>query len=135
VNAKPVLLGTAAYTLVTFPIAVLWHVVLFADMYGSFAYIEGEPKFLVGFATILLQGFILSWLYPRVAFSGSASVRGLKFATAVGLFFWTSHVLAFVAKNQMTSYGLFITMESIYLAIQFGVFGLLIGRIYRLSEN
>ena len=72
---KRVALGTAAYTAVTFPLAVVWHVALFEERYAAFGYFEGEPSFLLGLLTILIQGAILSWLYPRVRFSGSGPRR------------------------------------------------------------
>jgi len=120
----------AAYTFVTFPIAILWHIVFFEQLYQSFNYIEGEPGFLLGFISILTQGFILSLLYPYVKFSGSPVVRGTKYAMLLGLFFWTSHVLAFLAKQSVDNAVLFLAMESFYLLLQFGFYGVFIGLIY-----
>jgi len=131
INAKKVVIGTVAYTVGTFTLAVVWHVLLFDDRYRAFGYIEGEPKFVVGFLTILLQGVILSILYPMVQIAGAGILRGIKFSFLVGTFFWTSHVLAFIAKQPVKNVGLFVTMETVYLALQFGLFGILIGLIYR----
>jgi len=130
---KLTLLGTLAYTLVTFPLAVIWHVVLFEEKYRSFGYFEGEPSFILGLLTIIIQGFVLSFLYPYVKFRGQGFNRGLKYSLLIGVYFWTSHVLAFVAKQVVDSSVLFVVMESFYLLIQFGVYGLLIGKIYRKS--
>jgi len=130
-NPKNIALGTAAYTIGTFTLAVVWHVLLFGDRYRSFGYIEGEPSFAIGFATILLQGAILSTLFPMVKLSGAGVVRGIKFSFLIGAFFWTSHVLAFIAKQPVQNVGLFVAMETFYLALQFGLFGFLIGAIYR----
>ncbi|KAA3613798.1 MAG: hypothetical protein DWQ05_16100 [Calditrichaeota bacterium] len=127
---KQIILGTLVYAGITFPIAVLWHVVVFKDLYQSFRYIEGEPNFLLGLITILMQGIILSALYPFVNFSGKAIIRGLKFSLSIGFFFWTSHVLAFIAKQNIDNTLFFIIMESFYLLLQFGIFGVLIGLIY-----
>jgi len=129
-KTKQITLGTLAYTLVTFPLAVLWHVVIFKEQYQTFNYIEGEPDFILGLITILTQGCILSCLYPFVSFQGKSVVRGLKYSLIIGLFFWTSHVLAFVAKQTVHSPVYFILMESFYLLLQFGIFGLFIGLIY-----
>ena len=128
---KPIILGTAAYTLVTFPVAILWHIVLFAKQYQSFNYIEGEPSFILGFTSIFIQGLLLSALYPLVNFTGKPMIRGLKYSMVIGLFFWTSHVLAFVAKQNINNPLAFIVMESFYLSMQFGIYGVLIGLIYR----
>jgi hypothetical protein len=129
-EVKSVTLGALAYTLCTFLLAVVWHVVLFRDKYQAFGYFEGEPSFVIGLATILIQGFVLSWLYPFVSFKGPGIVRGLKYSLLMGIFFWTSHVLAFVAKQVVNDSMLFIAMESFYLLLQFGIYGVLIGLIY-----
>ena len=129
-NTKQITLGTLAYTIVTFPLAVIWHVVIFEDQYQSFSYIEGEPSFLLGLITIIIQGIVLSYLYPFVSFEGKSAVRGLKYSLLIGFFFWTSHVLAFVAKQDISNTLLFITMESFYLLLQFGIYGVFIGFIY-----
>ena len=133
-DAKRTALGTVAYTLGTFLLAVVWHILLFEACYQSFGYFRGEPHFIIGFVTILIQGVILSVLFPIVKLSGTSIKRGIKFSFLVGAFFWTSHVLAFVAKQSIQDAELFIAMETIYLALQFGLFGLLIGVIYR-SES
>lgn len=129
-NSKPVIFGTLAYTLVTFPLAVIWHILLFEEKYKGFGYFQGEPSFLLGFVTILIQGAFLSFLYPFVKFSGNGLIRGLKYSLLIGVFFWTSHVLAFVAKQTIQNPAGFVAMESFYLFLQFGIYGVLIGFIY-----
>ena len=130
-DAKRIALGTATYTAVTFPLAVLWHVVLFKSLYQSFGYFSGEPSFVMGLLAVVVQGAILSAFYPLVRLSGRPTTRGLKYAGIVGGFFWTSHVVAFVARQALNDAPLFIAMETGYLVVQFGVFGVLIGLIYR----
>lgn len=130
-NLNPTLTGTLAYTVVTFPLAVTWHVALFKQTYHSFGYFEGEPSFVLGLTTIVIQGFILSLLFPRFNFTGSPTTRGVKYALMMGIFFWTSHVLAFVAKQNVEQEIVFIAMESVYLLFQFGIFGVLLGLIFK----
>lgn len=134
-QTKQITLGALAYTLITFPLAVIWHVVIFEKQYQSFGYFEGEPDFALGLLTIVIQGFVLSFLYPYVSFEGRGVVRGLKYSLLIGLFFWTSHVLAFVAKQDINNALLFIAMESVYLVLQFGIYGVLIGLIYTMLEG
>ncbi|MEJ2128456.1 MAG: hypothetical protein P8X81_06380 [Woeseiaceae bacterium] len=134
-DARKIALGTAAYTVGTFVLAVIWHIALFEDRYRAFGYIEDEPNFLLGFTTILIQGFVLSVLFPMFRVAGSGIARGLRFALLIGVFFWTSHVLAFVAKQSVHHVGLFIAMETVYLALQFGLFGLLIGLIHSSAKE
>lgn len=130
-NIKKIALGTIAYTIGTFSLAIFWHVLLFEARYRTFGYFEGEPSFAIGFLTILIQGVVLSALFPMVKLSGNGVARGIKFALVIGVFFWTSHVLAFVAKQTINDVGLFIAMETVYLVLQFGLFGFLIGKLYR----
>ncbi|WDE07850.1 hypothetical protein SG34_013765 [Thalassomonas viridans] len=134
-NTRTVILGTIAYTVVTFPLAVIWHVVLFEEQFRAFGYFDGEPNFALGFLTILIQGFMLSFLFPLFKLSGQALSRGLKYALLMGVFFWTSHVLALVAKQEMNGALSFVVMESFYLVIQFGIFGILIGFIHGKTQN
>jgi hypothetical protein len=130
-ETKKVALGTVAYTAGTFTLAVVWHILLFEDQYRRFGYIEGEPSFAIGFVTILVQGVLLSLLFPMFKIAGSGIIRGLKFVVLIGAFFWTSHVLAFIAKQTIQDAAMFVTMETVYLGLQFGLFGVLVGLIYR----
>lgn len=111
-NAKKIILGTIAYSIGTFLLAIAWHVLLFENRYQVFGYFEGEPDFALGFLTIVIQGVILSILFPMVRLTGTSVLRGLKFATIVGVFFWTSHVLAFIAKQPVQEVFQFIAMET-----------------------
>ncbi|MDD9948069.1 MAG: hypothetical protein OXU48_00890 [candidate division Zixibacteria bacterium] len=131
INVKKLILGTAAYTICTFSLAVVWHIFLFSERYESFGYFEGEPDFLLGLLTIVLQGVLLSTLFPMLKAEGTSFRRGIRFAFITGAFFWTSHVLAFVAKQKVPGVSAFIWMETAYLLLQFGLFGLIIGVIYR----
>lgn len=128
---KSTLYGTLAYTITTFPLAVIWHVVLFENEYKAFGYFNGEPSFALGFLTILIQGLVLSFLFPFVKFSGASIKRGLKYCAVLGLFFWTSHVLALLAKQAMPEPWSFALMESLYLLIQFGIYGCCLGLIFK----
>ena len=62
---KTVLLGALAYALVTFPLAYVWHLVAFADIYDRLnAFTRSEPIVPLGFLAIVLQGVLLSAAYP-----------------------------------------------------------------------
>ncbi len=136
-NLATIVLGTAAYTASTLTLAVLWHVVLFEERYRHFGYFEGEPSFALGTFSIVIQGVTLSLLYPHVRLGNNVSgvTHGLIYAFLIGLFFWTSHVLAFVAKQDVNDAGLFLTMESVYLILQFGIFGIAIGLIGLMGKS
>ncbi len=136
-NYKMVLLSTVAYAASTFTLAVLWHVVLFEKLYQHFGYFDGEPGFALGALSIIIQGTMLSVLYPHVRLGKhkTSVIHGLKYSLLIGLFFWTSHVLAFIAKQNINDAGLFAMMESAYLFVQFSIFGVIIGLIYKNAET
>ncbi len=129
--ARKIALSTIGYTIGTFVLAVMWHVVVFENLYIRLGYFEGEPNFLLGLVTILLQGLALSALFPAVSFSGSTFVRTAKFSALLGGFFWTSHVLAFLAKQNISDPLIFIAAESCYLVLQFGLFSFVLWLVYK----
>jgi glucose uptake protein GlcU len=90
---------------------------------------------VIGFLTILIQGIVLTYLYNFFSFTGSNLVKSMRYVLIVGLFFWTSHVLALVAKQNVENATQFILMESFYLAIQFGVFGICLAIIHKKKEK
>src|SRR5260370_36986738 len=59
-------LGIAAYLLPTFPIAYVWHLVLFAPTYDALGIYRPDPIIPFGFASMVIQGIIFSWAYPRL---------------------------------------------------------------------
>lgn len=126
-----ILLTASGYIVIVFPLALGWHMGLFKEKYESFGYFSGEPNIPVGLATIIIQGVVLALIYPLFHTGSAGFVRAFQFAGLMGLFFWTSHVLALVAKQNVPNAGAFIAMETGYLAVQFGLFALVLGLIYR----
>ena len=125
------ILAAAAYPVIVFPLALVWHLGLFNDRYVSFGYFDGAPNIAVGLATMVIQGAVLAVLYPLFRLNGAGIKRPIKFAGLMGTFFWTSHVLAMIAKQNVPQAGAFILMESVYLCLQFGLFALALGFIFR----
>ena len=126
-----ILLAAAGYVVIVFPLALAWHLGLFKEKYQTFGYFAGEPNVLVGLAAVVIQGMVLSLIYPLFRPGRAGLVRAFQFAGLMGLFFWTSHVLALVAKQDVPNAGGFIVMETGYLVAQFGLFALVLGSIYR----
>lgn len=129
-----ILLATVTYIVIVFPLALGWHVGLFKEKYEAFGYFAGEPNIPVGLATIVIQGAALALIYPLFHRGSAGFIRAFQFAALMGLFFWTSHVLALVAKQNVPNAGGFIMMETAYLVFQFGLLALALGLIYRGAE-
>jgi len=131
---KKTLLAATGYVVVVFPLALGWHLGLFEETYQAFGYFEGEPNVLAGLAAIVIQGLVLAVIYPLFRPGRAGFARAFQYAGLMGLFFWTSHVLALVAKQNVPNAGSFIAMETAYLVVQFGLFALVLGWIYRRVE-
>ena len=129
-----IILSGLGYIMIVFPLALGWHLGLFNKQYEAFGYFVGEPNIAVGLATILIQGAVLAIIYPLFHTGSTGFIRAFQFAGLMGLFFWTSHVLAFVAKQNVPNVTGFIAMETVYLILHFGLFALALGLIYRGEE-
>lgn len=130
-DMKNIFITALGYCVIVFPLAVTWHLALFQENYHTFGYFSGEPNVFIGLASIIIQGITLALIYPLFHTGKTGFARAFQFAGLIGLFFWTSHVLALVAKQNVPNAGQFIAMETAYLVLQFGLFALLLGAIYR----
>ena len=135
-NYKAFFLAALAYVLIVFPVAILWHLVIFKPTYVEIGYFGSkEPIIVLGFLTIVVQGILLSYAYPFFYRGGTPAKAGLKFGLWAGAFLWSCQVVAFIAKNQTVHAGTYFAMETVYLAIQFSLVGLAMGWIYRRCES
>jgi hypothetical protein len=126
------LLGFAAYLLPTFPIAFVWHLVLFEQKYHALQIYRDEPVIALGLGSMIIQGAIFSWLYPRVMRrSGSVLKDGLLYGLGAGLLSWSFTTLAVAAKNVMVSVPDYVLLETAFTILQFSVVGPLIALAYR----
>ncbi|QDT44108.1 hypothetical protein Pan241w_42140 [Gimesia alba] len=135
-NLKKILLGTLGYAAVTFPLAVVWHLVAFKSTYERLGYFSrDEPIIAFGFAAIFIQGAILSLIYPFLCRGLSFFKGAITIALVMGIYHWTMHVLAAAAKQKIEPLSLWFGLETAYLAIQFTLAGLLLAFIYRESPR
>lgn len=125
-------LGFAAYLLPSFPIAYVWHLILFAPLYHSLAIYRDDVIVPFGLVSMLIQGAAFSWVYPRVFASGGPVVKnGLLYGLGIGLLSWSFTTLAVAAKNVMTSVPTYLALETAFTVVQFVIVGPLIALAYR----
>ncbi len=74
-------------------------------------------------------------LYPKTQFNGSHIMRGIKFSGLIFVFYFTTQVVTFVTRTEINDIPFFILMETIYMLIQFGMYGILMGILYRKINN
>ena len=133
VGVRSFWLGFAAYVLPTFPIAFVWHLVLFEQKYKALQIYRDEPVIALGLGSMLIQGAIFSWLFPRVFVQrdGLFLKDGLLYGLGMGLLSWSFTTLAVAAKNIMVSVPDFVLLETAFTILQFIIVGPLIALAYR----
>ena len=132
-GARSFWLGLAAYVIPTFPIAFIWHLVLFEQKYHALQIYRGEPVIAFGLGSMIIQGAIFSWLFPRVFAPGSGFFLkdGLLYGLGAGLLSWSFTTLAVAAKNVMVSVPDYVLLETAFTILQFAIVGPLIALAYR----
>jgi len=127
---RPIAAGIA-YVVLTFAIAFTWHLVLFKSLYDELAiFTRAQPIIPLGIASIVLQAVIIVFMYSRWPKSGSAARDGLRFGLLIGALMATIAVLAEAGKQNVTSLGTWLILESVYYLLQFGMVGMVIGLIF-----
>jgi hypothetical protein len=126
-------LGVAAYLLPTFPIAYVWHLVAFAPDYHALGIYRPDPIIPFGLASMLIQGLIFSWCYPRLfpARGGEIIKRGLAYGAGLAILSWSFTTLAVAAKNIMASVPDYVLLETGFTLVQFVIVGPLIALAHR----
>ena len=126
-------LGVAAYLLPTFPIAFAWHLVVFAPAYDALAIYRPDPIIPLGLASMIIQGVIFSWAYPRLFpwREGAILKHGLTYGFALAALSWSFTTLAVAAKIPMASVPLYMALETGFTLVQFVIVGPLIALAYR----
>jgi hypothetical protein len=126
-------LAFAAYLIPTFPLGYFWHLTTFREQYERLAMYREPVIIPLGLASMLVQGLIFAWVYPRV-FSTARS-NWLRSATAFALVFgllaWSFTTLPVAAKYRMTSVSSFMTLETCFTILQFAVVSPLIALAWR----
>lgn len=124
-------LAAGGYIIVTMALGMSWHFVFFKDLYhGLGIYNRAEPIIPLGLASMVIQGFVLAYLYPFFRVSGAPVLRGIKFGLLMGLFLFSVSTLANAAKIEVTSMSTWLVVQSAFHLIQFVSTGAIIGLAY-----
>ena len=129
--SKRFALTMAAYVVPTFLLGFTWHLVLFGDYYDALRIYRPDVIIPFGFGSMLVQGAIFAWAYPRLVDRPEQLSSGMKFAAAAALLAWSFTTLAVAAKHPMTSVGGFVAIETGFTVLQF----LLVGPLLALSSR
>ena len=131
------LLGLAAYVVPSFPLALIWHLTIFAKNYAALDLLRPDVIVPLGLLTMLIQGAFFSWAYPRLFSTapGAWLSSAARCAGVYGLIAWSYSVLAVAAKIHMTSVADFVVLESGWTLLQFAVSTPLMALAWRDRSN
>jgi hypothetical protein len=106
---------------------------VFEEKYHALKIYRDEPVIAFGLASMIIQGAIFSWLFPRVfpQRTGSFLRDGLLYGLSAGLLSWSFTTLAVAAKNVMVSVPDYVLLETAFTILQFVVVGPLIALAHR----
>lgn len=129
-------LGMAAYLVPTFPIAFVWHLVLFESQYQALHIYRADPIIPFGLASMVIQSVIFSWVHPYLFPGRRSSImkNGLLYGLGAGLLSWSFTTLAVAAKHPMASISDYALLETAFTFLQFLIVGPLIALAYRNSS-
>ena len=115
----------AVYLLLTFPIAAIWHLVLFKAHYATLAIYRPDIIMPFGLLSMMVQAVAFAFVYERIFWRPAATVlsRGLSYAAFGGLLSWSFTTLAVAAKNVMTSVPDYLVIETAFTAVQWIIVG------------
>lgn len=127
------LLAMAAYVLPTFPLGYFWHLSTFKAEYDALQIYRPDLIIPMGLASMLLQGAIFAWVYPRLFSTRRADWRSsaLRFFCIFGLLAFSFLVLPVAAKFRMTSVSQFMTLETAFTILQYAITAPLIALAWR----
>ena len=102
---------------------------LFNQQYLGFG-MRKEPIFLLGLLSMIIQGVICAYLYPKVAKEDSPVYEGLKFGLIIAFFMGSYGVLAEAGKYDVGSVSSYICYEGAFFLLQYTIVGIVVGFIH-----
>jgi len=128
-STKRAVLLAVTYLVLTFPIAAVWHLVLFPHSMAGAAF-RAQPLFAMGLLSTVVQATVVAYLYPRLSRGGSAVRDGLRFALIMGSFIASYGVLAEAGKFNVGLTASWVLHEGAFFAVQWIVIGIALGLVY-----
>ena len=125
------ILSIVAFVGATFVTQAISHFAVNTEHYAAVPYLRREPIFSLGVAAMLIQGAILSYLYVPLRSRYGTEAAAVKFAWLAGAFLLSYTALAEAAKYTVPAIGSWIVVEVVAGFVQFTLYGVLLGLVYR----
>src|SRR5229473_316007 len=103
------------------------HFVIFAQHYAAVPIMRAETIFPLGFATMIIQASVLSYVFANSRFAGGSRMDAVRFAWLFGAFGVSYAALGEAAKYNVPSIPSWIGVEVGVGFVQYTFFGILLG--------
>lgn len=128
---KKFIFATIVYSIITMILGFTWHFNFFPELYHSLGIYNREPPIIpLGFSSMIIQGLIMAYLYPRWYRGGNPIGQGILFGLVMGLFLFSVSTLANAAKIHVSSMSTWLLIQTAFHGIQFVLSGAGIGLVY-----
>lgn len=129
------ILTVLAFMFVSFGVQGLSHFVINVEHFAAIEFMRADPVLPMGFAAMIIEALIIGFVMSRLWPAGASIQQGLIVSASFGLFLASYIVLAEPAKYAVPSIPAWMLVEILASTAQFGVFGVLLGLIYRKSAQ
>ncbi len=121
------ILSVLGYVIATFATQATSHFVIFRQHYAAITHLKAEPIFALGFATMIIQGSVLSYTFANSRFAGRSWMDAVRFTWLFGAFLVSYIALGEAAKYSVPSIPAWIAVETGVGFVQYTLAGLFLG--------
>ena len=125
------LLTVLGYVAATFAVQGAAHFAVFPQHYASLGLMRAQPVFALGFASMLVQGTVLSLVFARSQYAHESLSGAIKLAWLFGLFLLSYIALAEAGKYAIADIPTWIAVELSTGLVQFSLIGVFLWLAHR----
>ena len=121
------ILTVLGYIVASFFTQATSHFVIFTQHYAAVPIMRADTIFPLGFATMIIQGSVLSYVFANSRFAGGSRMDAVRFAWLFGAFCVSYIALGEAAKYNVPSIPAWMAVEAGVGFVQYTLFGILLG--------
>ena len=118
------ILSVLGFVVASFFTQATSHFVIFAQHFAAVPIMRADTIFPLGFATMIIQGSVLSYVFANSRFAGGSRMDAVRFAWLFGAFGVSYAALGEAAKYNVPSIPSWIAVETGVGFVQFTLAGL-----------
>ncbi len=127
---KRILLTTLAFIVATFAVEGTSHFVINKAFYAGIPFMRAEPIVAMGFVTMIVQGIVMGWMYPKFHNAERPIRSGWTFAMCIAVILGGYIAIVEPSKYMVPSIRSWVMVEGTAAFLQMSLFGILLGLIH-----